>query len=152
MSILTVRQWQQFSAPVYIGEKSAVSGSWARCTKVSPYEQAMAPNILFHLRLSTWKQECPTEVTDACLDWCVHADNGHMKHTVRVKVAMVNRDFSDVLNTSAFNLLIEEKLNHSPVVHKLAKALLSLQQAHPGDTRGVESGNAGNVGDNQSDW
>ena len=67
MSILAIRKWQQFSAPVFIGKKSSITGSWTRCHQVSPYELAMAPNILFHLRLSTWKQECPSGVTDVCV-------------------------------------------------------------------------------------
>lgn len=132
MSVLTVRQWQQFSAPVFIGTRSSLSGSWTRCQRVSPYQQAMAPTILFHLRLSTWKQQCPSGVTDACLDWCVHAQDGQLKHTAQLKVGMVDTDFSTILDQPAFAALIEEKLNRSPIVNDIAVALGSLQQAQPG--------------------
>lgn len=110
-----------------------MTGSWTRCQRVSPYEQAMAPNIVFHLRLSTWKQQGPTGVTDACLDWCVHADEGQLKHTVQLKVGMVDSDFADILDQSEFAALIQEKLNRSPIVKDIADALGSVQQAHPGD-------------------
>ena len=133
MSVLTIRQWQQFSAPVFIGTRSSLTGSWTRCQRVSPYEQAMAPNILFHLRLSTWRQQTPNGVTDACLDWCVHAEDGQLKHTVQLKVGMIDSDFADILVQTEFAALIQEKLNRSPIVKNIADALGSLQQAHPGD-------------------
>ena len=123
MSILAIRKWQQFSAPVFIGKKSSITGSWTRCHQVSPYELAMAPNILFHLRLSTWKQECPSGVTDVCVDWCVYNEHSQLKHTIEIKVSMIDADFAEILNTQAFMTRIEETLNQSPHIGTIAGAL-----------------------------